>query len=191
MCGCACMGYWGLGGPAGQVVHAAPDKVYSAFEDGFSDAEQSGVVQANGQSVAYQIEVEKVRNKSIDVIYEISGEKVGHLHLGFAPEGQGDTMVTGTIVANAQKIHETLGYSTTGFPDSPVVDLGLAPMLSDAAKKIEEGMPLGKFGKRIDASNGDCGSSCRNYADEARQRAATRPMVDPDADARRYLRPSY
>lgn len=64
-------------------------------------------------------------------------------------------------------------------------------MLVDAVKKIEEGMPLGKFGKRIDVSNGDWSSSGHNYADEARQRAATRALIDPDADARRYLHRGY
>jgi hypothetical protein len=193
VCVCAYMALGGFGGPAGQVVHASPDKTYSAFADSFSDIEQSGIVESKGGPVAYQIEVNRVRDKSIDVVWEISGEKAGHLRLGFAPQGQNDTYVSGTMIADSQKIRDTLGYSTAGFPDAPafVMNVGLKSILSDAAKKIEDGMPLDKFGKRIAVSNGDRSASGRNYADEARQRAATQPMLDPDADARRYLHRGY
>jgi hypothetical protein len=192
-CGCAYMAFAGFGGPARQLVHASPDKVYSAFSESFSNVEQSGIVKSESGPVAYQVEVEKVADRSIDVVWDISGDEAGHLHLGFAPDGKGNTMVTGTVKADAQKIRDTLGYSAASFPtgSSFAMDAGLSTMLADAAKKIEDGEPIGAFGKRIDVSDGDWSRTGRNYAEEARQREATRPIVNPDADARKYLHHDY
>jgi hypothetical protein len=186
ICACAYVAFAGLGRPAEEVVHAPPAKVYSAFADAFSDTEQSGVTEVHGQSVAYQITVDEVEDKSIDVVWEIAGEKAGHLRLGFAPNGENDTTVTGSITADAQKMDEIFRHGSSGVGDTPafVMNVGLRSALSDAGKKIEDGIPLAKWGQRVDSAN-------ERSADEARHRAATKPMIDPDAEARRYLHQGY
>lgn len=188
-CGCAYMAFAGFGGPVHQVVHAPPGQVYSAFSESFANAEQSGIAEAEpGHPVAYQIDVDKVVDKSIDLTWTIEGKEAGRLHLGFEPDGEGDTKVTGLINADTQKIRDTFHGSSGAFPSSSafVMNAGLSTMLAEAAQKIEKGEPLGSFG-RMDISDRGYGQSTSRYADRARQRAATRPMLDPNAEAARYL----
>jgi hypothetical protein len=191
-CACAYLAFAGFGGPVHQQVHAPPERVYSAFSETFANAEQSGIAEAEpGHPVAYQVLVDKVADKSIDVTWTIEGKEAGRLHLGFEPEGAGGTMITGTIDADTQKIRDTFHGSSGAFPSSSAfaMNAGLSTMLAEAAGKIENGEPLGSFGKRMDVSNGGQVGRPSNssYADRTRQRAATRPMLDPNADAARYL----
>jgi hypothetical protein len=185
------LAFAGFGAPVHQAVQAPPDRVYSAFSETFANAEQSGIAEAEpGHPVAYQVLVDKVVDKSIDVTWTIEGKEAGRLHLGFEPEGAGGTMITGTIKADTQKIRDTFHGSSGAFPSSSafVMNAGLSTMLAEAADKIEKGEPLGSFGRRTDISErGQVGRPSSSYADRARQRAATRPMLDPGADAARYL----
>lgn len=193
-CACAYMAYANFGGAVHQRVHASPHQVYEAFAESFSDAEQGGVTEPRvGESVQYEVKLDEVRDKSIDLRFTLDAKEAGRLHLDFAPDGDDQTMITGTVDADQHLIYDKLGSHAGSIPNSPALafNLGLKSMLEKAAEKIEKGEPLGRAIDGFEMRHEEYSDSARRAAEYRRQREATEPMVDPDAAARRYLNQRY
>jgi hypothetical protein len=193
-CGCAYVAYDHMAGPPTQLVHASPDAVYSAFSDAASDLEQGGTVeQGNGQYVAYQVIVDKVPGKSIDASWLIGGNEAGHLHLDFSAADQGATRVAGKVDFDKEKFRDAFRGHGEIYKVMPLVqeDWELRTALRTAAEKIEAGKAIASFSIQPGTPENDWSPAQQRAYSSQQMRNATKPMIDPAADARKAMGRSY
>jgi hypothetical protein len=203
MIGCACCagaGYYAVaGGPdATQIVHKDPISVYSAMAAGLDNAEETGMItNGAGNMLSYEIKVHKTAGKAIDVNLTIDNEAAGEAHFGFTPaKGGTETVMTGDIDVD----QHVLSRAFAGTPNDRIAEIpdfayrvALHKVLADVAEKIEAGDPVlnlksSASDAAIPSAAGMSGSPDR-WEQRRRQAMATRPMTDPNADARKYLDP--
>ena len=201
-CVCGAGGYYALGGghDAAQIVHKDPATVYAAFDSAFSDMVNEG---NNGRaSERGQVStITKVPGKSLDIKVEIQGQQAVRLRFGFEPAGSGETKTTADIDINQAALRDAIkrehGGNDVAVPPVPdfAVNLAMQKLLTEAAKKIENGEPLETPRSTYAMTGSDYPSSSnygqtdwsRKYREEQAMRNASKPMLDPDEAARNYM----
>ncbi len=211
--GCVCAGgagIWaltGAGPDAEAIVHKPPEAVYAAVSSAFANAEKSEVIPGrDGNSVAFQVMVEKEPGSRIESILLIGGEQAGSVEFTFSPtiddKGVPATKMTGEVDVNTSVLQKHLG-------DGPNEDIGRIPefafdmamknAMMEMADKIENGVPLDSpstsfAAMRASSRMQDSTShSEREWGQSQSMREATRPTqeakpsMDPNAAARKYL----
>jgi hypothetical protein len=187
---------------AEQVVHKDPAVVYAAFDSAFGDA----VEQGNSGSAAEDGQVstiERVPNKSLDLKVMMDGRQAISMRFGFEPiNGGAETRLTGDIDVDQDLLRASLRKkhgSDAALPNIPdfAFKMLMQKLLSEAANDIEHGEPLSGARRSLAMASEPQEASTdpaeRRYQEEWKQRQATQPisnaepMVDPDADARKYL----
>lgn len=211
--GCVCAGgagVWaltGAGPDAEALVHKPPEAVYAAVASAFANAEQSDVIPAkDGNSIAFQVMVEREPGSRIESILLVGGEQAGSVEFTFSPttdeEGRPATKMTGEVDVSTSVLQKH-------FADGPNEDIGRIPefafdmamkqAMAEMAEKIENGVPLDgpsqsfaemRFANRMQDSTSH---SQREWAQSQQMREATRPTqearpsMDPNEAARKYL----
>ena len=190
--------FTGFGHDATQVVHKDPDAVYSAFSSAIGSGSASGTAEyGSGGSIGYEVKVKRESGKSIDLQLMLNQKQAGEARFTFSPQNGGaETLVTGDVDVDQSVLRAALADGPNGkvaeIPDFAYA-LGMKKMLHDAAGKIEAGMPLGDPGKNLVDVLDQEGhraeyQALQDQQDSYRRRAdATKPMIDPNESARRYL----
>ena len=211
--GCVCAGgagFWaltGAGPDAEAIVHKPPEAVYSAVASAFANSEQSDVLPGkDGNSVAFQVMVEKEPGSRIESILLIGGEQAGSIEFTVSPttdvKGAPATKLTGEVDVDTKVLQKHLG-------DGPNEDIGRIPEFAfdmamkqamvEMADKIENGVPLDSpstsfAAMRANSRMQDSTSRHeRDWAQQSQMREAVRPTqaakpsMDPNAAARKYL----
>lgn len=189
----------GFGHDAQQVVHKDPDAVYSAFSSAIGSGSASGTAAyGSGGKIDYEVKVERESGKRIDLKLMLNKAEAGEAHFTFSPQNDGtETLVTGDVYVDQSVLRSALADGPNGkiaeIPDFAYA-LGMKKMLIDSAKRIESGMPLGNPHQNLvdvlDQEGRRAEYEAARQADEQafRVRAdVTKPMVDPNESARRYL----
>lgn len=209
--GCMCAGgagFWALGGggaDAEAMVNKPPKAVYAAVADAFAYAETSqDIPGADGSNVTFQVLVEREPGERIETTLLVGGEEAGRVEFTFAAEeGGAATKMTGDIdvdEAVLQKhFHDGPNEDVANIPDF-AFDLAMKAALRDMADKIENGVPLDSAGDSLadlrmqqrqgapTDMNEQMAQASRRYAEQEKMRQATRPMMDPNAAAREYVK---
>ncbi|HKX91852.1 MAG TPA: hypothetical protein VJM15_05430 [Sphingomicrobium sp.] len=204
MCGIAAVMLGGCGLGAGhdadQIVKKDPETVYAALDSAFSDAVADGnhgAAAEHGQVTT----IDRDPGKSLDLKVMIEGKQAVRMRFGVEPaNGGADTRLTGDIDVDQAVLRESIreqGGDDAKLPAIPsfAFDMAMKKVVAEIGKKIEAGEPLGGSRSTLAmATSPDPSPSASEsrWEQRRRQEAATRPMVDPDADARKYLnQPSY
>jgi len=189
----------GIGHDATQVVQKDPDAVYSAFSSAIGGGTASGTADyGSGGSINYTVKVKRELGKRIDLALMLNEKQAGEAHFTFSPQGDGtETLVAGDVDVDRSVLRAALADGPNGkiaeIPDF-AYRLGLKKMLHDASKRIEAGMPLGDPGKNLvevldqEGQRAEYERLREQQEQTYRSRAdATKPMIDPNESARRYL----
>jgi hypothetical protein len=186
---------------AQQVVHKDPAAVYAAFDSAFGDAVEqgnSGPAAEDGQVNT----IERIPNKSLDLKVMMDGRQAVRMKFGFEPtNGGAETLLTGDIDVDQDLLRASMRKkhgSDVALPNIPdfAFKMIMQKLLTEAANDIEHGEPLSGASRSLAMAREPQESTDpteRRFEEEWKQREATRPvsnaapMVDPDADARKYL----
>ena len=186
------------GHDAEQVVRNSPDAVYSAFSSAIGSGSASGTAEYGSGKIAYEIEVKRETGKRIDLKLLLNKAEAGQAHFTFSPQNGGaETLVSGDVDVDQSVLRAAFADGPNGriaeIPDF-AYSLGMKKMLHDAGKRIESGMPLGDPGKNLvevldQQGRQEAYETARAQEEQSyRMRAdVTKPMVDPNESARRYL----
>jgi hypothetical protein len=181
------------GADAEQAVHKAPDVVRDAVEQAASD--RSGTIELEGgKPVPYETKVERADDGALAVRVMMGGRQAAVTDVAFlAQNGGNDTLMTVKIHTDHAVLREALaGTSKARLAYAPdwMLNLTARPVLSKLAERIDKGEAVGDpmhgFQPQADWE-ASLPPEKQRKVQEWRQYDASRPMVDPDADAKKFL----
>ena len=182
------------GSDAEQLVHKSPTVTYAAVEQALANVLQSGMTFFDGGTpVPYELKVDRTLDQKLVVSLFFSGQQGAEAELTFSPQNDGkDTLVATKIHADRSVLRSALaGTSKARLAYAPdwMLNLTAKPLLKQLADQIEQGesadlgMTEGEAEARWESNLSD---EDRQRVAEWRQYDATRPAVDPNADAERH-----
>ena len=192
--GATCLGGSLYGSDARQVVHKNPEVVYAAVARAIDTGERRGTMQIESVKVPYEVEVDRVPDERLVVRLMMNGRQGGEGQIGFAPENGGkDTLMTLKVHTDHKVIGEAFaGTSKAKLAFAPdwLLNLAAKTLLQQVAEQIEQGALVANPAQAY-LSQADWEASLppekQREVQEWRQYEASKPMVDPSADAKRYL----
>jgi hypothetical protein len=180
------------GAQAQQVVHKTASDTYHGVSHALDNMRQSGTTHfAGGTPMPYEIRIDHTADQQLLVHVLFNGREGATTELDFAPQNDGkDTLISGKVHGDRNVLGQALAGSSSArlayAPDWMLNLLTLRPLLQQVAQQIEEGKDTQVAGM----SEADWESSLppdqQNQVQEWRQYDASRPSVDPDADAARF-----
>jgi hypothetical protein len=183
------------GANAQQIVHKSPEATYEGVEHAIDNVPESGTTQMEGgKSVPYRVEVDRTQDQRLTVHLLFDGREGASTDLVFTPQNNGsDTLIT----AKAHGNREVLGAALAGTskarlayaPDWMLNLLTIRPLLQQVAGQIERGEQASIAGGGMTEADWESRQSPEDQRkiQEWRQYDASRPMVNPDADAQKYM----
>jgi hypothetical protein len=182
------------GADAEQLVHKKPAAVREAVEQSLSDREGTMELE-DGKPVPYKVKLDRdLGDDRLVAHLMMDGREGAAADIGFTPQGGGEaTLMAVKVHADHAVLREALaGTAKARLAYAPdwMLNLTLKPVLRQLSQQIEAGEALGDP-MRGGQSEAEWESSLppekQQQLQQWRQYDATRPMTDPDADARRYL----
>jgi hypothetical protein len=181
------------GADAEQLVHKSPDVVQAALEQAVSD--RTGTMQLEGgKPVPYETKVDEGADGHLTVHVLMDGKQGAETDVSITPQNGGqDTLVAVKVHADHAVLREALaGTSKAKLAYAPdwMFNLTMRPVLQKLAQQIEEGAALGDpmQGFQSEAEwEASLPPDQEKRLQDWRQYEASRPMVDPNADAQRYM----
>jgi len=182
------------GSDAEQVVHKNPSVTYAAVEQALANVRQSGTTFFDGGTpVPYELKVDRTLDQKLVVSLFFSGQQGAQAELTFTSQNDGkDTLVATKIHADRSVLRNALaGTSKARLAYAPdwMLNLTAKPLLKQLADQIEQGesADLGMTEGEAEAQwESNLSDEDRQRVAEWRQYDATRPAVDPNADAERH-----
>jgi hypothetical protein len=182
------------GASAQQVVHKSPEATYEGVAQAIDGMPQSGTTYfEGGKPMPYELKVDRSYAQRLLVRLMFDGREGEETEIVFTPQNNGsDTLVTAKTHSN----REVLGTALAGTsrarlalaPDWMLNLLTVRPLLQQLAEKIERGEDVSMPGYQSEAEwESSLSPDKQQQVQEYRQYDATRPAVDPDADAKRYM----
>lgn len=181
------------GADAEQLVHKSPDVVQAAVEQAVTD--RAGTMQLdNGRAVPYETKVDEPAAGQLVIHVLMDGKQSAQANVSLTPQngGQG-TLIALKIHADRAVLREELsGTSKEKLAYAPdwMLNLTMRPVLQKLAESIEKGDALGDPMQGFQ-SEADWESSLppdqQKKVQDWRQYEASKPTVDPNADAQRYM----
>lgn len=184
-----------------RTIAKPPAEVYAALSAVAVEGDQSEAT-GNGQGT-YTLRVKKDPGNSIHYEMLVDGKSLGEVEFEVEAEAEGaGTTLNADIEIDKGAIAAKLGGVDPTFrklaavPDV-VITLGLSKVVDQMKTSIENGVPLSSLTTyKTAAWYGASGASRAesSYAAQGRQSAraapmmTARPMVDPDASARKFMR---
>lgn len=189
-------------GSPSQLVKEDPATVYAAFADAFSDGAMGGATQHSDLwHGGMQTLVEKTSDKKLKVITKFDGQTATEVHFTFTSQDGGKATF---VEADIDVDQEAMRNAFAGTPNEQLGDLphfahaaGMKRLMARYAERIVSGTALN------DATDGwmtgdvpaeffnglpeNARAQIRQQEEEARQQAATSPMVDANVAAQRFL----
>ena len=181
------------GASAEQLVRQSPAKTYAGVEAALSHIRSSGTTFFDGgKPMPYEINIDRTDNYRLVVTLFFDGKQGAKADFTFAPVGDGNaTLITTRIEGENAVLREALaGTSKARLAYAPdwMLNLSAKPVLRQLAEQIEQGTahnPFGPMSAGQAQAQWEAGLSDQERAQvEAwRQYDATRPAVDPSANA--------
>ncbi len=179
------------GANAQQVVHKGPGETYSGVSHALDNIPEKGTSQIEGRAVPYELHIDRQPDRQLIVHVLFGGREGGTAQIDFAPQGQdtvmtarahGDRAVLGDALAGTSKAR--LAYA----PDWMLNLLAVRPLLQQLAQQIEAGQQASIGGMSQDDTEAQLPEDQQKQMEAWRQYDASRPTVDPDADAQNYIK---
>jgi hypothetical protein len=184
------------GRDAEQLVHKIPSATYGAVEAALDNIKPSGTTFFDGGTpMPYAIKVDRTADQQLLVTLSFNGQQGATAELDFAPANGGkDTLVTVHMHGDRSVLSTALaGTSKARLAYAPdwMLNLAARPLLQQVAGQIEQGELTAFDGMNQPDPEAQWESSLsseqREQASEYQQYEATRPAVDPDADAQNHV----
>jgi hypothetical protein len=179
------------GADASQVFHQKPDVVYDAFVEAWSSTNNDAIGE-----VPIEVQTEKTEDKKLDVKVLINHETATEAHFTFTPQKDGaETLVKASVSVDQTVMRKAFAGTEAGARFANIPDfayrMAMQRMLQKWAGRLDSGMPMTDgyataFAKPSELDPSYANSESR-YEQRRKQEKASEPMVDPDANARRYL----
>ena len=199
------LGLSGCGGGGGaQVVHKDPTTVATAFTAAFEQGAMGGASQFSDQwHGGMQTFVERTGDSKLDVITKFDNVTATAAHFIFTPaDGGKATQVAATVSVDQAVMHkafEGTPRAQVGALPQAAFDAGMRRQIAKYAERIEAGGPLNLASEGWMTGSGEppeefyegmapeMRAEVRQHDEEERMQNVTAPMVDPNADAARYM----
>ena len=178
-----------------QVVRKSPSITYAAVEQALDNMRQSGTTSFDGGTpVPYELHVERTLDQKLVLTLLFDGKKGAEADIEFSPrDGGASTLIATRIHADRSVLRPVLaGTSKARLAYAPdwMLNLTFKPVLQQLATQIEQGQTASFDGLSESEAEARWESNLtpeqRDEVSQYQQYEATRPAVDPDADARRY-----
>jgi hypothetical protein len=185
------------GKDAEQVVHTSPSETYAAVERALGNVPSSGTTFFDGgEPIPYELKVERALDQRLVVTLFFAGRQGAQANIDFAAQNGGkDTLVTARIHGDHGVLRSALaGTNKARLAYAPdwMLNLSFRPVLQQLAAQIEaggtarfEGMTSSDAQAQWEAG---LNQEQREKVSEWQQYEATRPAVDPNADAQRFMK---
>lgn len=179
-----------------QLVHKSPSETYAALEAAADNVPHNGTTFFDGGTpMPYEIKVDRTLDQRLDLSLLFGGQVGAEAELLLTPENGGrDTLVTVHLHGDHSVLRNALaGTSKAKLAYAPdwMLNLTARPMLRQLAAQIEQGesASLAQPGDSDAEAQGESNLSTeqQQQVGEWQQYQATRPAVDPDAQAHTYL----
>ena len=180
------------GRDAEQLVHKNPAVTYAAFDQAMANVRASGTTFFDGGTpMPYEIKVDRSLDQRLVVTILFAGREGARAELDFVPaDGGKDTLIVTRMHGNSAVLRSALaGTSRSRLAYAPdwMLNLAAKPTLQQLAAQIDaNGEAAFGEGEPADAATqwqNNLTDDQRNQMQEWQQYDATRPSVDPDADA--------
>ena len=177
-----------LADDARQLVQERPATVYSNVSTALANTPKSGVMEfEDGKSVPYRMSVDRGPGQHLVVHMMFNNRKAGQVDLRFEPENGGEhTLVIAKVESDGKVVREELAgtdKAKLGYAPDWLMNFAFGGSLREAAELIENGnFAVGSNGGFAALTPAE-----QKQRDEWLQYQATRPSVDPNADADRYM----
>ena len=174
-----------------QVVRKRPATVYANLSSAIAVSPLSGTMQLEGgKPVPYQVRVDRTPGERLVLHLLLDGREAGQIDVAFTPENGGEaTLMTAKVDSVGKVIREELAgtdKAKLGYAPDWVFNFAIGRTLKELAAQIEQGtlmaQPTGSF-----MGGGAMTAEEQKRRDAWRQYDASRPMVDPNAAADRYM----
>lgn len=179
-----------------QLVHKSPSDTYAAVEATLDNIRPSGTTFFDGGTpMPYELKVDHQLDQRLVATLSFNGQPGAVAELDFAPRDDGkDTLVTVHMHGDHSVLRAALaGTNKARLAWAPdwMLNLAARPMLKQVASEIEQGQ-LARFdgmseGEAEAQWENNLTDEQKNDVAEWRQYDATRPAVDPNADAQNYV----
>jgi hypothetical protein len=186
------------GADAEQLVHKSPSAAYAAVEDSLAGVPDRGSTHFDGGTpMPYELKIDRTFDQRLVVTLLFAGQQGAQADVLFTPHNDGkDTLITTRVHTDHAVLRLVLaGTSKARLAYAPdwMLNLTIRPILQQLAQQIEQG------GAARDAIQGlmpadaeaqweaQQTSQQREQVAEWQQYQATRPAVDPNADAQRFM----
>jgi hypothetical protein len=178
-----------------QLVHKSPSETYAAVETALDNMRPSGTTFFDGGTpMPYEIKVDRTADQRLVINLFFNGQQGATAELDFAPQNGGkDTLVTVHMHGDHSVLRSALsGTDKAKLAYAPdwMLNLAARPLLKQLAEQIEQGQPASFGTTEADAEaqwESNLSDEQRQQVAEWRQYDATRPAVDPNADAQKYI----
>jgi hypothetical protein len=181
------------GADAEQVIHKSPDATYAAVAQALDGMQQTGTTQfEGGKPTAYEVKIDREADRHLRLQVMFAGREGGGTDIAFEPlNGGTETLVKAKAHGNWQVLGEALSGSKYGrlayAPDWMLNLLAVRPLLRQVGEAIEQGAPLTMPGQTQAEWESSLSQDDQRKLQDWRQYEASKPMIDPDADASRYM----
>jgi hypothetical protein len=181
------------GASAEQVVHKTPDETYVGVSHALDNIPERGTTQLEGgKTVPYELRVERQLDHQLIVHVLFDGREGGRTEIDFAPQNDGkETIVTAKAHGERAVLSDALAGTSKArlayAPDWMLNLLAVRPLLQQLAQQIESGQQAEIPGMGAADWESSLPPDQQHEVQEYRQYEASRPTVDPDADAKRYM----
>jgi hypothetical protein len=181
------------GADAEQLVHKSPDVVRASVEQALTD--RSGTMDLEGgKPIPYEVKFDQDAGDGKLVAHLImAGREGAAADVSFTPQVGDATLMAVKLHTDHAVLREALaGTDKARLAYAPdwMLNLTLRPVLQQLAQQIESGAavgdPMNGFETRADYE-ASLPPDRQKQIQEWRQYDASRPMTDPDADAKRYM----
>jgi len=178
-----------------QVVRKSPSITYAAVEQALDNMRQSGTTSFEGGTpVPFELHVERTLDQKLVLTLLFDGKKGAEADIEFSPrDGGATTLIATRIHADRSVLRPVLaGTSKARLAYAPdwMLNLTFKPVLQQLSTQIEQGQAASFDGLSEGEAEARWESNLtaeqRDEVSQYQQYEATRPAVDPDADARRY-----
>jgi hypothetical protein len=182
------------GADAEQLVHKSPSVTYAAVEQALANVSASGTTFFDGGTpMPYELKVDRTVDQKLVVRLFFNGKQGAQAELTFTPQDEGKaTLVAARVHGDRSVLRTALaGTSKARLAYAPdwMLNLSAKPVLKQLADQIEEGetADLGLTAGEAQAQwESNLSEEQRQQVAEWRQYEATRPAVDPNADAQQH-----
>jgi len=181
------------GAEAQQLVHKSLSDTYDGVSHAIDNLRSSGTTHFEGGTpMPYEIRVEHIADQQLLVHLVFNGREGATTELLFEPKNDGkDTLVSGKVHADRAVLREALAGSSSArlayAPDWMLNLLMVRPLLQQVGQQIEQGQEVQVAGPSEAEWESSLSPDQQRDVQEWRQYDASRPSVDPDADAARAM----